>query len=161
MHDIIQADFNRPEHAAAFLSLMEQYALEVSGGRSPLSDRARAGLPSELARRPTITTFLAFADGEPAGFAIAIEGFSSFACRPLLNIHDIMVAARFRGRGLSKLLLEAVETRARETACCKLTLEVLEGNQVARNLYKAVGFKSYELDPAMGHALFLEKKLST
>ena len=40
-----------------------------------------------------------------------------------------------------------------------LTLEVLDGNRAALAVYADVGFHAYALDPAMGRAVFLEKKL--
>ena len=52
-----------------------------------------------------------------------------------------------------------VEAGAREHDCCKLTLEVLTGNAAAINAYRNAGFGPYELDPAMGQAMFFEKKL--
>ncbi len=42
---------------------------------------------------------------------------------------------------------------------CKLTLEVLEGNAAARALYQAHDYAGYALDPAMGQAMFWQKKL--
>ena len=56
-------------------------------------------------------------------------------------------------------MLEKVEQIAIERGCCKLTLEVLEGNQAAQNSYQKFGFSAYELDPEMGRALFWDKKL--
>ena len=56
-------------------------------------------------------------------------------------------------------MLGKVELLARDRGCCKLTLEVLEGNAVARSAYEKFGFTGYELDPAMGKAHFWEKKL--
>jgi ribosomal protein S18 acetylase RimI-like enzyme len=64
-----------------------------------------------------------------------------------------------RGRGLGKRLLAQVEQLARELDCCKLTLEVLEGNRVAQAAYLASGFEGYELNPQVGRALFWQKKL--
>lgn len=52
-----------------------------------------------------------------------------------------------------------VEHLARTRGACKLTLEVLEGNQSAARLYAASGFEVYPLDPAMGRANFLQKGL--
>ena len=43
--------------------------------------------------------------------------------------------------------------------CCKITLEVLEGNTIAKNAYKKFGFMGYELDPKMGKAMLWEKSL--
>ena len=42
---------------------------------------------------------------DPASFEICIEGFSSFACMPLINIHDMAVLPKFRGRKYSHNLL--------------------------------------------------------
>jgi len=39
------------------------------------------------------------------------------------------------------------------------TLEVLSGNTGAEKLYRRVGFAYYELDPAMGQAGFMQKRL--
>ena len=54
-------------------------------------------------------------------------------------------------------MLALVEELARERGACKLTLEVLQGNVGATKLYHRIGFESYQLDPAMGHAQFLQK----
>ena len=56
-------------------------------------------------------------------------------------------------------LLRAVEREARERGCAKLTLEVLEGNAPARGAYEKFGFGAYQLDPAMGQAMFWQKSL--
>ena len=53
----------------------------------------------------------------------------------------------------------AAEAIALSLGCCKLTLEVLEGNTVAHAAYKACGFAGYELAPNIGKAMFWQKKL--
>jgi GNAT superfamily N-acetyltransferase len=103
---------------------------------------------------------LAYVDEEPAGLLISFEGFSTFACKPLLNLHDIVVSGPFRGRGISKLLMNRSEEIARELGCCKMTLEVLSGNTVAQSAYAAFGFEGYQLDAEQGTALFWQKKIS-
>ncbi|HHL31457.1 MAG TPA: GNAT family N-acetyltransferase, partial [Oceanospirillales bacterium] len=75
------------------------------------------------------------------------------------NIHDLIVATEFRGRGLSTKMLKMVEEIAIERNCCKLTLEVLENNVIAINSYKKFGFENYQLDPIMGKAEFWQKNL--
>jgi ribosomal protein S18 acetylase RimI-like enzyme len=56
-------------------------------------------------------------------------------------------------------MLALAEQVARERGACKLTLEVLSGNRSANTLYARIGFVSYQLDPAMGDAQFLQKWL--
>lgn len=160
MIEVIKANLKLPIHAEAVVQLLDTYACDPIGGGQGLSNYVKENLPTELAKRPTAHAILAFVDHEPAGLVVCLEGFSTFACKPLLNIHDVIVATPYRGRGLSKLLLQKAEAIAIELGCCKLTLEVLSGNHIAQAAYKAVGFSGYQLDPIMGHALFWEKKLS-
>ena len=159
MIDIVKADPSLSNHAEAIIKLLDEYALDPMGGGQSLPDYVKANLPAELAKRQSTHVILAFVDSQPAGLIVCFEGFSTFACKPLLNIHDVIVASPYRGRGLSKLMLQKVEDIAFDLGCCKLTLEVLEGNHVAQSAYKAFGFGGYELNPKMGKALFLEKKL--
>jgi ribosomal protein S18 acetylase RimI-like enzyme len=157
---IVEADLTLPEHASAVLQLMDDYACDPMGGGKALPSFVRSNLVSELRKRDTAHIILAFVHGKPAGLLICLEGFSTFACRPLLNIHDAVVSAQYRGRGLCKRMLEAAEAVALRLGCCKMTLEVLEGNVVAQAAYKSCGFAGYELDPRMGRAMFWEKKLT-
>lgn len=159
MLEVVDADLSLPEHAEAVVRLLNAYALDAMGGGQGLSEFAQANLIAELRRRPSMRAILAYADGEPAGLAICIEGFSTFACQPLLNIHDLTVAPQFRGRGIAKLLLRKAEAIARQMGCCKLTLEVLEGNIVAQSAYRACGYAGYALDPQLGRAMFWQNKL--
>jgi ribosomal protein S18 acetylase RimI-like enzyme len=94
------------------------------------------------------------------GLVNCIEGFSTFQCRPLVNVHDVAVLASHRGQRIAEQMLALVEAMARERGACKLTLEVLQGNQGARRLYERVGFAGYQLDPTMGQAQFWQKWLA-
>jgi ribosomal protein S18 acetylase RimI-like enzyme len=64
-----------------------------------------------------------------------------------------------RGRGIGTALLNAIEAEAKARGACKITLEVLSGNERAKALYLALGYGDYQLDPEAGHALFWQKKL--
>ncbi|TQV78283.1 GNAT family N-acetyltransferase [Exilibacterium tricleocarpae] len=138
---------------------MSAYALDPMGGGRDLPERVKTQLVERLAQVPTALSVLAFAGAEPAGLINCFEGFSTFQCQPLMNIHDVTVLPAYRGRGLSRRMLALVEECARERGCCKLTLEVLEGNKTAQQAYRKFGFAGYELSPATGRALFWEKPL--
>ena len=159
MIEILEANPLNPVHAKAIVELLDEYARDPMGGGQPLSEAVKTNLPTALSNRSNAYVILALDGNNPAGLTICFEGFSTFACRPLLNIHDVMVSARYRGQGISKRLLEQAEVIARRLDCCKLTLEVLEGNSIAQSAYQSVGFNSYQLDPTIGQALFWEKKL--
>ena len=89
-----------------------------------------------------------------------IEGFSTFACRPLVNVHDVAVLPQYRGQGVAEKMLALAEQLAGKRGACKLTLEVLSGNAGAARLYERIGFAAYQLDPAMGQARFMQKLLN-
>ncbi len=153
------ADYADPADAAAIVRLMDCYARDPMGGGEPLAARVLADLVEQLRRYPMAFSFIAHAEGRPAGLVNCFESLSTFKCRPLINIHDVIVDPHYRGRGVAKTLLQAVESEAKARGCCKLTLEVLAGNRAARSLYRRAGFQAYRLNPELGSALFWEKAL--
>jgi ribosomal protein S18 acetylase RimI-like enzyme len=156
---IKRVDYADAQHARWLVELLDGYARDPMGGATPLADEVKARLVPALARCPSAFSLLAFCDGEPAGLVNGFETVATFAARPLLNIHDIVVSPQWRRRGIARRLLEAVEELARERGCCKLTLEVLEGNRGAQALYQEFGFGGYSLQSEFGCALFWQKKL--
>lgn len=156
---VVLADYHDPVHAAAVVQTLDAYASDPLGGGKPLSDFTRMHLVSALAARPQAFSVLAFDGAQAVGLANCIEGFSTFACKPLVNIHDLAVAASHRGQRIGEAMLDKVAELARARGACKLTLEVLSGNHSAQRLYARSGFAGYQLDPAMGHAQFLQKWL--
>ena len=153
-----RANYQASSDAAALVMLLDAYASDPAGGGEPLSDFARAHLVRELAARPQAYSVLAFDREAPVGLVNCIEGFSSFACKPLVNVHDVAVLASHRGRGIAEAMLAEAERIAVERGAVKMTLEVLAGNAPAMRLYQRVGYAGYQLDPEMGSAQFLQKR---
>ncbi len=156
---VIRADLSRPEHQEATLALLGAYSMDPMGDGKPLSETARREVIPGLRRHPTTLVFLAYHGSEPVGLAICFLGFSTFAARPLINIHDYFVRPEHRGTGLGRGLMAAIEARAKELGCCKLTLEVQENNHRARGLYTAAGFAQMRYMPQAGGSLFMAKPL--
>lgn len=156
---VAAVDLYDPVQAAIWLDLLDHYARDPMGGGEGLSDYAKLNLVHTIRQVPGFHGALAWLDGEAVGLIDCFAGFSTFAAKPLLNVHDIVVHEDFRRQGIARALLAHVEAVARARGCCKLTLEVLEGNLGARRAYLEFGFEGYQLDPAMGQALFMEKKL--
>lgn len=154
-----QADYGHPSDAAAVVALLDAYASDPAGGGEPLSDFVKANLARELAARPQAYSVLAFDGEQPVGLVNCIEGFSSFKCKPLVNVHDVAVLASHRGRGIAEAMLAEAERIAVERGAVKMTLEVLSGNVPAVRLYRRIGYEGYQLDPAMGTAQFMQKWL--
>ena len=148
-----------PAHAQALVDLLDLYARDPMGGGHPLGDEARQHLADRLSKRADYFGFLALIESRPVGLMNCFEGFSSFAARPLLNIHDLAVLSEWRGRGIGRALMSAAEKLAQRRGCCKLTLEVLSNNAPALRAYAGAGFEAYQLDPAAGQAMFMHKWL--
>ncbi len=157
---IIQANYNDKKHARHIIEMLDCYATDPMGGNKALPDYVAQNLVYELSNRKDAISILAYVEGQPAGLLNCFEGFSTFSCKPLINIHDLIVATEFRGNGLSTKMLRMVEEIAIERDCCKLTLEVLEKNYIAINSYRKFGFHQYELDSVMGKAEFWHKKIT-
>ena len=155
--EIVDVDLAQAEHCAALRTLLDAYARSPEGGGQGLPAEVLERLPAVLAESRCFTAWLAFSGSVPAGLANGFYGVSTFRAQPLLNIHDLFVAAPFRRRGVARALLAATEAAARSRGCCKLTLEVLEGNAAAIAAYRQAGFRPYTLDPAMGRAMFFDK----
>ena len=156
---ITQADLALPGHQDATLQLLNAYAMDPMGDGRPLSETTRRDLISGLRQHPTTAVFLAYHGSEPVGLAICFRGFSTFAARPLVNIHDFSVLPAHRGSGIGRLILAAVERYARATGCCKLTLEVQENNHRAKSIYASAGFAQMLYVPEAGGSLNLSKQL--
>jgi ribosomal protein S18 acetylase RimI-like enzyme len=140
MAAIFLADLTNIDHQSAIVELLDMYSRDGFGAGQPLSAEARANLIPGLIKHGGARVFLAYEGDRPAGVAICLVGFSTFRGKPLVNIHDIAVVPEFRGQGIGRKLLEAVEQDARDLGCGKVTLEVKADNEVAQQVYRRVGF---------------------
>lgn len=156
---ILSADLHNSDHSAAVLSLLTEYATDIMGGGEDLSQDVKRELIEKLRNLPNCVVLLAYEGDKPVALSISFESFSTFYAMPLLNIHDFVVVSSHRGKGIARLMLDRLEEIALMKGCCKLTLEVLEGNKRAQEVYTAFGFAPYELDENMGKAMFWHKKL--
>lgn len=152
-------DLRRAQHAQDFLVLLDHYAQDPMGGGQALAAEVRDNLVARLQQVPHFAGFMAYSGAVPIGMLEGFFGFSTFAARPLFSIHDIVTHASWRGRGVAQRLLQAAAEMAQTQGCCKLTLEVLSGNQHALAAYRRFGFENYQLDPQAGDAWFMHKKL--
>lgn len=158
--EIIKADYLNRQHEKEIPMLLDRYASDPMGGGKPLNNDNKSRLVKELSKLPHAFSVIAYVNARPAGLINCFEAFSTFSCKPLINIHDVIVLDEYRGNGISQKMLEKVEEIAKSKGCCKLTLEVLSNNKVAKSAYSKFGFASYELDPKAGTALFWQKQLT-
>ena len=157
--EIVEADLTLPEHQRAVLAMVDAYSRDAMGNAKPLEPDVRSRLIPGLQKHPTTMIFLAFDCDRPVGAAVCFLGFATFAAKPLINIHDFVVLPESRGKGVGRRLLQAVEEKARQLDCCKLTLEVMDNNHRALRMYEAAGFARYALQKEAGTAIFMSKPL--
>jgi len=156
---IIRADYHDPKHAADIVTMLRSYAMDPMGGGEDLSPEAQAALVPGLRATPAASSLLAYIGDEAVGLANLMTTFSSFGGKPLINIHDIAVSKDHRGAGIGRKLFDEIHKISDEIGACKVTLEVLEGNESAKALYASLGYGDYVLDPEMGKAMFWQKRL--
>jgi len=159
MHDvqIIEAKLNQNPQSQAVLDLLDGYACTPFGQGRPLDEAVRANLIEKLKAHPTTRIYLAQDGTDYIGIAVCFVGFSTFAGKPLLNIHDVYVRESHQGCGIGRRLLEGVSEAARAAGCYKVTLEVMDGNPKASELYQRCGFELGQVGKDAHR--FLSKKL--
>lgn len=154
---IIKANYSDSKQGDDIISLLNTYAQNPMGGGEALSQFVVENLINELSRLQHAFSVLCYVDNIAVGLINCFEAFSTFSCKPLINIHDVIVLHEYRGNNLSQKMLMEVEKIAKSKGCCKLTLEVLSKNEAAKASYEKYGFTHYELDPKMGVAQFWQK----
>ncbi len=157
--EITKADYFNERHAKEIPMLLDRYASDPMGGGKPLNENVKNNLVKELSKLPYAFSVIMYINGQPAGLVNCFEAFSTFSCKPLINIHDFVIINEYRGHGVSQKMLEKVEEIAKSKRCCKITLEVLGNNEIAKAAYSKFGFSGYELAPKAGAALFWQKQL--
>jgi ribosomal protein S18 acetylase RimI-like enzyme len=81
------------------------------------------------------------------GLLVGFENFSTFTVRPMINIHDVIVHPACRGRGIGRMLMNALIAEATKRGCSRISLEVRHDNAPAQHLYASLGFD--ETNPGM------------
>lgn len=134
------------------------YALDEMGGGASLSDDVKSRLAECVFCHPCAYVLFAYLESEPVGLITCLLSLSTFAAKPILNVHDIAVRPEVRGQGIGRALLAAAESLALELGCCRMSLEVLEHNP-ARRLYAAAGFLGCEEPATRPRTYFCTKEL--
>ena len=157
--EIVEAELERPEHSRDVVAMTAAYAMDVMGNGGPLPSEVLERLVPSLRDHPTTIVFLAYDGRKAVGIATCFLGFSTFAARPVINIHDLAVLPTKLGSGIGRDLLKTVARKAQELGCVKVTLEVQENNHRARHLYEAAGFAQAFYGETTGGSLFYDKAL--
>ncbi len=109
-----------------------------------------------------VIAYIVRAEGEIAGFIIATV--DDVGMKLVGHILTLDVLPLYRGRGIAKKLLQAVEATFREKGISECRLEVREDNTAALDLYLKLGYERVgKLKRYYGkrHGLYLRKPLQT
>lgn len=115
-------------------------------------------LPLHLLDRPEITFWTARLEGALVGCAALLRHADGSG-----ELKSLFVRSAARGLGLSKLLLQAVEAKAKELKLARIDLETGPKSHAALGLYEAAGYRfcgpfaHYRDDP---NSVFMTKEMS-
>ena len=149
---------NQDEFASWLPRARDRYAMEIA--------RSGGGSDEEAARRKAIEdaeqlfpdgqpspdqfVFVVEADGEAVGEFWFAERATSFG--RCLWIYDIRIDDAYRGRGYGRAAMLFAEAEARQRGFSRIGLNVFGGNDIARSLYRSLGYEE--------NAIFMSKAVS-
>lgn len=89
--------------------------------------------------RPAAECAIARLDGEPAGFALWFQNFSTWTGQPGLWLEDLFVWPQHRRHGVGRALLRHLATVCAERNYSRFEWSVLDWNQPAIDFYRSLG----------------------
>lgn len=84
--------------------------------------------------------FISLIDSKAVGFVQLYPYFSSTRMKKMWLLNDLFVHSQFRGKGISKELIEVSKKLCIETKACALNLETSKMNDIGNSLYPSTGF---------------------
>lgn len=88
-----------------------------------------------------------------AGSLMGVECYNlGRECRPFMVVENVIVDEKYRGKGIGKALMAAIEEEARQRNCCYLMLVSSMHRKEAHVFYDAIG---YPADAVEGFKKFL------
>jgi ribosomal protein S18 acetylase RimI-like enzyme len=113
---------------------------------SSWEDERAQPVVAAAARLDTHPFWGAFQGAELYGF-VGLEREARGKNRHKATVVGMYVAPEVAGQGVGRALLSALLAHARSLGLGSLVLTVTEGNAQALNLYRAVGFRSFGIEP--------------
>ena len=126
-------------HLDEVLPLFDAYRVwyrkesDLEGGRSFLAGR--------IMQKESIIYLAKDEDGKAVGFTQAYPLFSSTRMKRLWLLNDLFVHPDYRGQGISKQLIGAVQWLAKRTNAAGVLLETEKTNDIGNQLYPRTGFE--------------------
>ncbi|HYZ19198.1 MAG TPA: GNAT family N-acetyltransferase [Gaiellaceae bacterium] len=124
----------RPEDATAVAALLDD--LGYPSGTEQAAERLM-----RIERDPTTVLVVAEVDGEVAGLAALHVQNLVERDDPGCTLAALVVAERYRRRGVGARLTEAIEAEARSRGCESLALNTAHRREDAHAFYEALGYE--------------------
>lgn len=117
--------------------------IELHGGqtREAARQKAEADFPAVLPAgldTPGHTIFVVEADGVAVGRLWLAE--RTLGGRRVIYVYDIAIHPEHQGRGYGRAAMLLAEDEARARGCGRIELNAFGGNEVARGLYRSLGY---------------------
>ncbi len=94
-----------------------------------------------LFKTPKARAVICWHQGEPVGFALYFNNFSTFKGKPGIYLEDLFVKPEHRGKGYGKALLKFLAKEAIENGYARFEWSVLDWNQPSIDFYESMGAK--------------------
>jgi GNAT superfamily N-acetyltransferase len=127
-----------PADLSAIVEMLGEFAAFEEHGE-PVGSTEESLDAAMFIPRLLLIGFIAYRDGEPAGFILGSEGYSTYAARPRLLIEDLYVRAHWRGSGLGRELISAFARRCADRGYAELRWRLSAGNTPALRFYSSIG----------------------
>lgn len=90
-------------------------------------------------KNPKFRALIAEWDGQPAGYALIFNYYSTFEGQAGIFLEDLFVRPTLRGKGIGKTLLARIAAIAQEENCFGVKWEVLDWNTPSIGFYRRLG----------------------
>ena len=144
---LLNVDLHNELHTRQVIKLLNDYMNDPMGNNAPMDESLAHQIIAGLKTYAGYLGFFVLSGDQFAGLANCNQNFSTFKAKPILNIHDFIVAPEFRTIGAGHFLMKGILDYASENGFCRVNLEVREDNHAAKSLYKKMGFS--ECEPRM------------
>ena len=94
---------------------------------------------SLFSNQPYARVIIGEFQGEPVGYALFFNNFSTFTGRPGIYLEDLYVIPRMRGKGFGKMLLAYLAKLAHEENFTRVEWSVLDWNKPSIQFYRSIG----------------------
>ena len=94
---------------------------------------------SLFSNQPCARVIIGEFQGQPVGYALFFNNFSTFTGRPGIYLEDLYVSPHMRGKGFGKSLLAYLAKLAHEENYTRVEWSVLNWNEPSIQFYRSIG----------------------